>query len=82
MTTQTDPSDGGAAFPYEQGHTAEGTRNQTFDPGMSLRDYFAAKAMQGYCAREDSIEIEMDAIVSDAYAIADAMLAARKESTP
>jgi hypothetical protein len=47
--------------------------------GMSLRDYFAAAAMQGYLAgkaipdRRDSIEL----YARSAYAIADAMLAER-----
>jgi len=31
--------DGGSAFPSEQGETSEGLWNQTYDPGMSLRDY-------------------------------------------
>jgi hypothetical protein len=39
--------DGGPAFPCEQGREPCGTWNQTFDSGMTLRDYFAAKAMQG-----------------------------------
>ena len=48
-------------------------------PGeVDLRDYFAAKAMQGFCAREVSIECSADDIADDAYAMADAMLAARK----
>lgn len=33
--------DGGPAFPSEQGQTSQGW-NQTFTPGMCLRDYFAA----------------------------------------
>jgi hypothetical protein len=46
MTTSDSLSnDGGSAFPCEQGHCPDGTWNQTFDPGMSLRDYFAAQAL-------------------------------------
>ena len=47
--------------------------------GMTLRDYFAAKAMQGYCSNQEhctNCTIEMTADV--AYAVADAMLEARK----
>lgn len=34
--------DGGPAFPSEQGECADATWNQTYHPGMSLRDWFAA----------------------------------------
>jgi len=47
------------------------------DGGLSIRDYFAAKAMQGYCAREDSINSHFDSLASDAYELADAMLLER-----
>ena len=54
-----------------------------YEPGMSLRDYFAAKAMQGLMDRDWS---HMDGNDSDlittwsvsSYAIADAMLKARQ----
>jgi hypothetical protein len=45
--------------------------------GMTLRDYFAAKAMTGLLARTSTSN--GDAIVKDSYALADAMLAAREE---
>lgn len=45
--------------------------------GMTLRDYFAAKAMQGMLADPSTPEI-MD-IAGAAYEVADAMLAAREE---
>lgn len=45
--------------------------------GMDLRDYFAAKAMQAMVTIScDSAEFEEDAI--QAYALADAMMKARK----
>lgn len=69
-------NDGGPAFPTEQGHTPEGLWNQTYDPGMTLRDYFAAKAMQGVLSRG----IYSANQASDlAYWYADAMLKAREE---
>ena len=40
--------DGGPAFPCEQHETLNREWNQSFEPGMSLRDYFAAAALQGY----------------------------------
>lgn len=39
-----DKNTGGPAFPAEQHETNDGNWNQTFDPGMTLRDYFAAHA--------------------------------------
>jgi len=47
------------------------------DEGMTLRDYFAAKAMTGLLVRTSTSN--GDAIVKDSYALADAMLAAREE---
>ena len=46
--------------------------------GMTLRDYFAAKAMQSMNSREDYVDAPADAIALDAYALADAMLKARE----
>ena len=45
--------------------------------GMTLRDYFAAKAMQGMLTRPGSINPKQDA--EYAYMLADAMLKARQE---
>ena len=61
---------GGPAFPAPAGvsHITE--------QGMTLRDYFAAKAMQGMLADPSTPEI-MD-IAGAAYEVADAMLKARQ----
>ena len=72
---------GGAAFP---------TPNDPLYLGMSLRDYFAAKAMAAMYATSfewestgeprtpaDTAEVEEMAV--DAYGIADAMLKAREQ---
>ena len=48
----------------------------TSETGMTLRDYFAAKAMQGMLTRPGSITVNHDAAF--AYKMADAMLEARK----
>ena len=46
--------------------------------GMSLRDYFAAKAMQGICSHADTWGlISNEKIAAASYDLADAMLAAR-----
>ena len=47
---------------------------------VSLRDYFAAKAMQGFCASPTGMEWANHKIAAEAYAIADAMLAAREKA--
>jgi len=70
-------NDGGAAFPQpctDQGHAA----NSKYDGaggGMSLRDYFAAKALEIHPYNAHEIE----AIVKYCYKIADAMLAEREK---
>jgi hypothetical protein len=47
---------------------------------MELRDYFAAKAMQGFVLSGlDLMTIQDDAICQASYDLADAMMEARKE---
>jgi hypothetical protein len=71
--------DGGPAFP-QQGATLQMKDNVYFldKGGMSLRDYFAAAAMQGMLAtlRADE-EPVIHAIAVDAFKMADAMLSGR-----
>ena len=63
---------GGPAFP----NAAFGsTRNE--QQGMTLRDYFAAKAMQSYVAHNKSYDF--DDIAAMSYRTADAMLKAREQ---
>ena len=68
---------GGSAFPSEQHENQDNTWNQTFDPGMTLRDWFAGNAMQGMCA-SPAAEWTWKARAESAYRMADAMLEARK----
>jgi hypothetical protein len=56
---------------------AIGCVNSATDEGMTLRDYFAAKAMQAWLVGVDSPKVEHCA--KQAYEIADAMLKAREE---
>ena len=74
----TNKDNGGPAFPLAFEDDIQ-TKETFVQYGMTLRDYFAAKAMQGYCSREDSIECEFSSIASDSYAMADAMLEARNK---
>jgi len=72
------------AFPTNQ--YANGISPSGFDTGMTLRDYFAAKAMQVilqsqyedgiYVGDKDNISEQVCA--NSAYIMADAMLAARE----
>jgi hypothetical protein len=47
--------------------------------GMTLRDYFAAKAMQGLVENANWRGMPEDALAKAAYNMADAMLKARKQ---
>jgi hypothetical protein len=68
---------GGPAFPLP-GELGLGLTPKEMR-GMTLRDYFAAKAMQSMNARPDYADTPADAIALDAYALADAMLAERNK---
>lgn len=46
---------------------------------MTLRDYFAAKFMQGVCANPDKLYSD-DHLAAEAYQMADAMIKAREVS--
>ena len=47
--------------------------------GMTLRDYFAAKAMQGILCSGKGIHSDQFMLSRDAYEVADAMLEARSK---
>lgn len=66
---------GGPAFP-ELGNVGYNSDWQC-EAGMTLRDYFAAKAMQGIISSDCNYGAFGD-LASDAYCIADAMLEARE----
>jgi len=103
-------NDGGPAFPVHKYVNADGETFTSEPTGMTIRDYFAAKAMQAMVGNfrvvnhrnplidgdvttmEPNREMILDyniktgeyegasEISSDAYAIADAMLAAREKT--
>lgn len=75
---------GGPAFPGEhptgQVEYVDGVGNKyVFEPheGMTLRDYFAAKAMQGFCTSINQ-DTTWDQDAATAYRVANAMLKARE----
>lgn len=62
-------NNGGPAFPGERGH------------GLTIRDYFAAKAMQGAlagCATRGEV-VDYKELAGLSYDIADAMIAEREK---
>ncbi len=63
---------GGPAFPTSNGGSP--------DDGMSLRDYFAAKALLGFLACDLDVGSQKiaEAVAKGAYLMADAMLKARQ----
>jgi hypothetical protein len=71
---------GGPAFPVDETALVRNLQ------GMTLRDYFAAKAIQGICANpkdihvfeDETYEEYIDEIATCSYKIADAMLKARE----
>ena len=73
---------GGPAFPTKRRVQRDGYLTNEYEPvgGMTLRDYFAAKAMQSMNLRPDYEDASALLIAMDAYALADAMLKAREES--
>ena len=62
---------GGPAFP------SHGIMGEVTHEGMTLRDYFAAKAMQGLLAGSLK-SVELGVIAGDCYKMADAMMKARE----
>ena len=65
--------DGGPAFPPQHDPA-------THPSGMTLRDYFAAQAMQAFLSQSPSIawRVPDATIAQDAHNVADAMLKARE----
>lgn len=67
-------NDGGPAFPcgLQSGHL------QPMHEGLSLRDYFAAKAMQGLIVDPERADQSREECARLSYKMADAMLRARE----
>jgi len=67
---------GGPAFPVPL-NPGQSWQGMSPCDGMTLRDYFAAKAMQGICASGPASEWTNERLAAEAYDLADAMLKAR-----
>lgn len=84
MRVEMKREDGGPAFSMPMTAAGERILNAP-KSGMTLRDYFAAKAMQGLCGNEDWLNKAakntgdpLRSCAFAAYEMADAMLEARK----
>ena len=64
-----------SAFPVQSIYIED---QETNSRGMTLRDYFAAKAMQGLLSSDVNAPLEVFA--KQSYKVADAMLVAREEA--
>lgn len=75
---------GGPAFPSLNptmtGIDSDGTERWETEPcgGLTMRDYFAAKAMQGMLANSRTEGTMAADVIDAAWAVADAMLEARR----
>ena len=83
-TNEHNLNDGGPAYPVLPPLGPDGTSAVGYpfvSSGLSLRDYFAAKAMQAFMSQDMSFKYEADRlarVASKAYAMADSMLKARQ----
>ena len=71
---------GGPAFPHTVEYKGSECGGVVPHGGMTLRDYFAAKAMQGELASQspENEYTNLDALAALSYRVADAMLKARE----
>lgn len=82
MSDATKPNDGGPAFPVPLFKGPDGSAQTPGSwvaggDGMSLRDYFAAKAMAAMLASPETFHHDCARIAAGAYGYADALLAER-----
>lgn len=76
MANEIKTETGGPAFPTKRETLDPRTTGWSMEQGMTMRDYFAAKAMQGLLASNAGFDEQ--GIAHYAYLVADAMLAASK----
>ena len=74
---------GGPAFPCEQTYTPGEGWNQSFDPGMSVLDYFAGQALLGLLPAFENAPEKRNMVshylAKRSYEIAEAMLRERSQ---
>lgn len=64
------------AFPFSPNQSVGGGSMMP-DRGMTLRDYFAAKAMQGILS-DSTVQVSFEKMAEWSYSVANAMMEARK----
>jgi hypothetical protein len=70
---------GGPAFPMPSGPEPRVESTTHYNEGMTLRDYFAAAALQTLVTSAIELDhVKWDATAQHAYLIADAMIKARE----
>ena len=69
---------GGPAFPAPEAARARfGAGNEDMFSGVTVRDYFAGKALQGFCADPTTAGTRKEHLISECYELADMMLSER-----
>jgi hypothetical protein len=76
--------DGGAAFPIDSYMLNPNATEKEIKEaqGMTLRDYFAAAALQGMMGNRSLVALYGAVMAEKSYFLADAMIEARKETQP
>lgn len=78
MMMTNELNDGGPAYPSQQGYVPEHGWNQTWDPGMSKRQFYKSVAMGHMIQaeyRRNSQQIDYSFIATASAGFADALLA-------
>ena len=77
-TQELNTINGGSAFPVTEQKNINGEFSTYAETGMTLRDYFAAKVLQGLCSNPsfEGIATEIE-FAQAAYKQADAMIEVR-----
>ena len=65
-------NNGGPAFPLKEPMSSD-------SEGMTLRDYFAAKALQGWISNPGPSDETLDEVAQWSYRVADAMIKIRSQ---
>ena len=68
------------AFPNQIEMIDHVTYREVMKGGMELRDYFAAKAMQGISANSNIKNVSNEEFANACYELADAMMEARNDT--
>ena len=67
---------GGPAFPVDVLYEKDGQKHRLVSDGLSMRDYFAAKALAGMLA-DSEVKATREDFAERSYAMADAMILER-----